>query len=109
MSGPRAASTNPKWAAGDTALVAEDFQSLGRYEAYAALVAGGSVQPWCSLRTEPPGPITSDPTTIRAASRERYGIPRREIEADLEQLVRGPGRARGDDLSPRRHASGGRS
>lgn len=96
-------------AAGDTVLVAEDFQSLSRYEAYAALVAGGSVQPWCSLRTEPPGSVTSDPTIVRAASRQRYGTPRSAIEADLEQLVRGPRQARGDDLSPRRHASGGRS
>ncbi|HVE45139.1 MAG TPA: type IV secretory system conjugative DNA transfer family protein [Acidimicrobiales bacterium] len=83
-------------------LEAEDFQTLGSFAVYAALVAGGSVRPWCSAVTAPPGPTSSDPAAVRAASAQRYGTPREEIEADLEQLIRG-GRGHGtDDLSPRR-------
>lgn len=36
-------------------LDAEDFQSLGRFEAYAAFVARAHVQPWRSLRTNTAG------------------------------------------------------
>ncbi len=88
-------------------LEAEDFQSLGRYEAYAALVAAGSVQPWCSSRTDAPAPPTSQPDVVRSASRERYGTPQAEIDAELATLVGGRPKAGSDDLAPRLRTSGG--
>ena len=93
-------------AAGST-LDPEDFQGLGAYECYAQLVAGASVQPWCSGRTLPPSKPTSDPGVVRAASRAAYGTPRAEVDADIQALV-APKRQRAtDDLSPRRRDHGG--
>jgi hypothetical protein len=95
-------------AASSQLLEPEDFQSLGRFEAYAALVADGAVQPWCSLLTNPPTPETSNPAAVRASSRDHYGIPRAQIEAELEQLVVGRRAPNTDDLSPRRRGNGDR-
>jgi Type IV secretion-system coupling protein DNA-binding domain len=87
-------------------LAAEDFQGLGAFEAYAQLVSDGAVQPWCSVRTLPPGEAISDPVAVRAASRETYGVDRRAIDRDLELLLTGSGRAGPDDLTPRRRGEG---
>ncbi|MEI8080556.1 MAG: type IV secretory system conjugative DNA transfer family protein, partial [Actinomycetes bacterium] len=54
-------------------LVAEDFQSLGRYQAYVNLIVDGSPSGWFSARTLPPPQPISDPHRIRAISRDRYG------------------------------------
>lgn len=78
-------------AAGAAELEAVDLQSLGRYEIYASLVAGGSVTPFASGRTLEPNPATSDAQTIRSKSRERYGRDLVTIEADLAALVAGDG------------------
>jgi hypothetical protein len=93
--------------AADGALAPEDFQSLGVFQCYAQLVAKGAVQPWCSAATMPPGKPISDPAMVRAASRERYGVDRAEIEADLHQLFLGRRQAGGDDLAPRRRDTRG--
>jgi hypothetical protein len=95
-------------AAGNGQLTAEDFFGLGRFEVYAAVLAAGSVQPWCSLRTDAPRPATSHPAAVRAASRQQYGAKRQAIETELAQLLAGPGRLT-DDLSPRKRSAGGRS
>jgi hypothetical protein len=90
-------------------LEPEDFAGLGAYEFYAQLVAKDSVQPWCSGRSLPPDAPISDPEVVRAASRANYGRDRKEVEAELRDLVIGrPGNA-GDDLVPRRRRDGGRS
>lgn len=87
-------------------LAPEDFQGLGAFEAYAQLVVQSTVQSWCSLRTLPAGQATSDPSAVRAASRQQYGVPRAELEAELSRLIAGsPGR-HGDDLTPRRRQGG---
>jgi Type IV secretion-system coupling protein DNA-binding domain len=86
-------------------LQPEDFQGLGAFAGYAQLVAGGAVQPWCSLRTLSPSEPISDPATVRAASRAAYGVDRREIEADLERRLLGR-QPTSDDLTPRRRQTG---
>jgi Type IV secretory system Conjugative DNA transfer len=91
--------------AADSTLTPEDFQSLGAFECYVQTVARSTVQPWCSARTLPPSQPISDPTKVRAASRETYGVNRTEIEADLQVLF-GRRRVDGDDLKPRRRTSG---
>ena len=85
----------------------EDFQSLGAFQAYAQLVAGGAVQPWCSIRTQPPDDPISDPQMVRAASQQRYGVPREQIEADIRQLVQRPSGDSGETIGSRRRVPGG--
>jgi hypothetical protein len=70
-------------------LEADDFQRLGRFEAYLRLVAGGEVTGFASGRTLPPSSPISDPAQVRAASRERYGRPIEEIEAEIRRLIEG--------------------
>jgi hypothetical protein len=93
-------------AAGST-LEPEDFQSLGAFQAYAQLVADGTVQPYCSIQTRLPGEPISDPDVVRAASQGRYGIDRDDIEANIRELVRRPPSAESDDIGSRRRASAG--
>ncbi|MEO1060551.1 MAG: hypothetical protein AAFZ07_03965 [Actinomycetota bacterium] len=85
----------------DPILTAADLQSLPAYEAYARLVADGAVQPWCSIRTLPPEEAVHDPQRLRRVSADRYGRDRKEIDAELTELL---GRSRPpltDDLAPR--------
>ena len=84
----------------------EDFANLGAYEFYAQLVADSTIQPWCSGRSLPPSPPTSDPKVVRDASRQRYGRPRAEVEAELRALVERPARISHDDLTPRPRRGG---
>jgi Type IV secretion-system coupling protein DNA-binding domain len=88
--------------AAGSALDAEDFQSLGAFEAYAQLVASAAVQPWCSLRSLPPRDPSTDPTLVRAASRLAYGTDRSAVEAELQALFFGTRDTGDDDLAPRR-------
>jgi hypothetical protein len=90
-------------------LEPDDFQSLGAFQCYAQLVAGGSVQPWCSARTVLPGPPTSDPAAVRDHSQQNYGFNREEVEAAIRDLV-SPRKNHGtDDLAPRRRKARGDS
>lgn len=70
-------------------LEPSDFQRLPRYAAYAQLVVGGEVADFASLRTLPLPPVCSDPLTIRRLSRERYGRPVDEVEAEIRRLIEG--------------------
>jgi hypothetical protein len=93
--------------AADSALLPEDFQSLGAFQCYVQLVANAAVQPWCSASTVLPGEPISDPAAVRAASRNTYGVDRAAIEADLHELFLGRRQADADDLAPRRRDSAG--
>jgi len=64
-------------------LDATDFQSLGRYEVYASLVANGHVMPYASGITRELRPPFSDPDAIRARSRERYGVDGADTDRQL--------------------------
>lgn len=70
-------------------VTADDLQSLPVFQAYAALLVGGSPAPWVSVTTRPLPPPVSDPTDIRARSRRQYGQPLSDIEADLLSLSAG--------------------
>ena len=93
--------------AADSALMPEDFQSLGAFQCYVQLVANAAVQPWCSASTVLPGEPISDPAVVRAASRNAYGVDRAAIESDLHELFGGRRQTDADDLAPRRRDSGG--
>jgi hypothetical protein len=52
-----------------------DFQSLGRFEAYANINTDGSPSGWCHVRTLPPPAPTGLGERIRAASRHNFARP----------------------------------
>ena len=56
-------------------LQAVDFLSLGKYQAYANLTAGGTPAGWALVRTLPAPELTGLGERIRARSRETYASP----------------------------------
>lgn len=68
-------------------LKSEDFERLGLYEVYVNLVAQGRVSGFASGRTLPAPEIRSVPESIRRQSREEYGRPLADIEADIASLI----------------------
>jgi hypothetical protein len=56
-------------------LQAVDFLSLGQYQAYVNLTAGGTPSGWALVRTLPPPEPTGLGQQIRTRSRERYASP----------------------------------
>ena len=64
-------------------LAPRDFQELPAYTTYASLLVGGDRAPWCSLVTRPLLEPAQDAELIRALSRERYGRPIADVEAEL--------------------------
>ncbi len=56
-------------------LQAVDFLSLGQYQAYVNLTAGGTPAGWALVQTLPPPEPTGLGQQIRARSRERYASP----------------------------------
>lgn len=70
-------------------LDSTDFQRLQRYEAYAQLVVSGEVTRFASLRTLPQPAPTSDARALRAMSRDRFGRPIDQVEAEIRKLIEG--------------------
>ncbi|KQV73878.1 hypothetical protein ASC61_02005 [Aeromicrobium sp. Root344] len=71
-------------------LVAEDFESLPAFSAYANILHGNQHPGWVSVRTEPLPPPVRDPESVRARSRATYGQSLDDIEADLLNLIEPP-------------------
>jgi hypothetical protein len=93
-------------------LDASDFQSLGRYEAYASLVANSETQPFASIRTEALPAAGGDMRRVRDSSRELYGVARDEIEAALHALAANHAPGADESLGTRKRrqvGDGGRS
>jgi len=80
-------------------LQAVDFLSLGQYQAYANLSAGGAPAGWALVRTLPPPEPTGLGERVRRTSRERYAspIPRPNRHSSAAQL---PGEANDTDGTP---------
>lgn len=87
-------------------LTPRDFQELPAFSAYASLLVGGDRAPWCSMRTRPLPVAAQDAGVIRALSRERYGRPIAEVEAEL-LAVAGFGSDKADESFGRSRRSGG--
>jgi len=87
-------------------LESADFMDLPAFECYLRLVAADAVQPWCSGRSLPAPPATSEPRRVRTASRQRYGTPLDQVEAGIVELINGRRRGPEDDLTPRRRRGG---
>jgi hypothetical protein len=73
-------------AAGHPELDAEDITGLGRFEAYAALVARDQPSPYASVRTLPLAAGWSNPAVVRARSRAQFGVPLTQTDAYLRGL-----------------------
>lgn len=83
-------------------LESDDFVNLGRFEAYATLMASQASTPWLSMRTLPADAALSKPSRVRAASRRNYGRPRVDVDAELRALVEPPKPEGGVGKRPRR-------
>lgn len=91
------------------ALSAWDFQELPAFTAYASLLVEGDRTPWCTISTHPLVPPTQDVTRLRERSRQRYGRPIAEVEADLYRVAGYTTDAPTDEAFGRaRRGSGGR-
>ena len=66
-------------------LAADDLQGLGAYEVAAMLSTGSRVAPPATGRTVLPPASTGLGQQARQRSRERYGIPREQIEAAIRR------------------------
>lgn len=93
-------------------LVAEDFETLPAFGAYASLLVKGQPAPWVSLAIRALSPVSVDPIRLRRLSAERYGRALDEVEADFLTLIdarpeaeAGPGSA-GLGRTPRPGAGG---
>lgn len=73
----------------DSRLTPADVAGLGRFEAYAALLADGQTTPLSSIRTQAPPSTCSDPQAVRHRSRQRHGVPAEEIDACLRGILVG--------------------
>jgi hypothetical protein len=75
------------FARGQHILRPEDFQGLPRHQAFVSVLVDGHVTPYASVRMRPPSPACADPDDLRARSRQRYGVDRRAVDADLRRLI----------------------
>jgi hypothetical protein len=71
-------------------LTAADLGGLGPYEVVVSLSTGARVAPPATGVTLPPPPPTGLADAAREASRERYGIDRRQVEAAIRARHEGP-------------------
>jgi len=77
-------------------LQPRDFQELPAYSVYAATMQGPHPSGWLSAATLPPPEKLTDPSTVRAISAERFGVPATETDAALRRMVGGRTAKRND-------------
>lgn len=87
-------------AKGHPELMPDDFTALGAFQVYASLQGNAPTQQrgdrYVSGCTQPLPPATASPEQLRRLSRERYGRPLGDIEAELADLA-GNGRVGQDE------------
>lgn len=71
-------------------LTPEDLGGLGAYEVVVSAFAAGSTQPPATARTRPMSPATGAGDDIRKESRQRYGVPRTEVDEQIRARQQGP-------------------
>lgn len=67
-------------------LAPADFQELPSFTAQASLLVNNERTPWSTIRTRPLPPRRQSAELVRARSRERYGRPIGEVEAELTAI-----------------------
>ena len=65
-------------------LTVDDLKGLGQYEIAARPSVDGTTLAPVTGTTLPLGPVVRDPDELAAASRDRYGVPRAEVEAAIK-------------------------
>jgi hypothetical protein len=86
-------------------IVADDLTALGQYQVYASLFARGRVNPYALGKTLPPEKPLSDPASLRRISRERYGRPVAEVEAEWASFTPDPRRSARSHPTEKQRAS----
>ena len=87
-------------------LTSDELQTLDPFEVVAQPFAAGRTQPPVTVQTAPPSPPKADAAALRVQSRQRYGVPLREVEAAIRARQRAPrteapiGRRRRSEDSP---------
>lgn len=66
-------------------LTPDDLQGLGAYEIAAQVYAAGRTQPPLTASTSPPTSIRTNGALIRGRSRQHYGVPRKQVEAEIRE------------------------
>lgn len=66
-------------------LATEDLAGIGQYELAARIMTDTGLAPTVTLRTLPPPPETGYGMAARVASRQTYGRPRDEVEAEMAE------------------------
>jgi hypothetical protein len=74
---------------GDDRLLPTDVTSLGRFEAYASLLADNQSTAYASMRTHAAPPPLRPVRDVLACSREQWGVPAGVVDAELEALAHG--------------------
>lgn len=71
-------------------LTADDLGGLGAYEVVISAFAAGSTQPPATAKTRPAPSAIGSAEQLRQLSRQRFGVDRAEIEAQLRARQQGP-------------------
>jgi len=71
-------------------LTPEDIMGLDPYQAITTVYAGEQVQPPASIQTLPPKRPLRSPSELRSISRERWGVPRDQIDTARRARVEAP-------------------
>ena len=91
-------------------LTADDLRALPAYEVAMRLAVDGQTSRPMTGKTRPLPEPTSDGSALRQRSRERYGVPRRTVEAGLAARRRVPASAtQRTEYGKRPRQTGGRS
>jgi hypothetical protein len=88
-------------------LTADDLMNLPQYTAALRLSAQGQTQRPVTGMTLRLPELTTDGTALAAVSRERYSVPRAEVEAAIKARSTPPGSAGGKEFG--RRSRGGRA
>ncbi|HJQ08033.1 MAG TPA: hypothetical protein VJ836_00970 [Candidatus Saccharimonadales bacterium] len=86
-------------------LTADDLTGLARYELAARCCVDGQTLTPCTLTALPPDPPLRNPDGLAALSRDRYGLPRHEVEAAMRQRLQADA-LDGNDFGRVRHRGG---
>ena len=68
-------------------LTPRDLQELPAFAAQASLLVDGDRMPWCTIRTRPLSAPVQPAERVRALSRQRYGRPLEQVEAQLLRVA----------------------
>jgi hypothetical protein len=87
-------------------LTVDDLTGLDSYEAAVRLCVNGVTRAPVTMTTLPLGPVVREADELAAASRQRYGQPRGDVEAAIKARITPPGRTDSSGAFGRRARGG---